>query len=351
MARPSPDFQLDFLAYLQRLLDEGEFVATYKFALLMALADLSVELGEDSDSPLPLTSLQIAEKFVQYYWRQARPYVPMGRGATARELWQNTGRQARVVTLVKDVIVEYGGQSELSRISDPDFNRLVRTVARTVQVMPLWKLQTIAGEDTAFLYENSEKAGQIELKPGIAYCFRRFHGFVQQLAQSGWIQFIRRCRQNRDLLGEHTDLGEFLFGLQRASLEGYRPLLMDLQKATCFYCGTRLRRSEVDHFIPWARYNTDLGHNFVLACTSCNGDKRDKLAARQHLDRWIDRNLEHGRELERFFEEQQASHDLQGSFTIAHWAYSQAVQAHGRAWVHRNRTIPIAASWLDAFET
>ena len=34
---------LEFLRKIQRLLSEGEFVATYKFALLQALADLSVE--------------------------------------------------------------------------------------------------------------------------------------------------------------------------------------------------------------------------------------------------------------------------------------------------------------------
>ena len=35
--------EVTFLRKLQRLLEEGDFVATYKFALLQALADLSVE--------------------------------------------------------------------------------------------------------------------------------------------------------------------------------------------------------------------------------------------------------------------------------------------------------------------
>ena len=37
---PSPEQQIKFLVNLQRLLDEGLFVASYKFALLLALADL-----------------------------------------------------------------------------------------------------------------------------------------------------------------------------------------------------------------------------------------------------------------------------------------------------------------------
>ena len=44
---PSPEAQLQFLSKLQRLFAEGDFTATYKFALLMALADLAIELGAD----------------------------------------------------------------------------------------------------------------------------------------------------------------------------------------------------------------------------------------------------------------------------------------------------------------
>ena len=42
-----PDGQIQFLVNLQRLLDEGLFVASHKFALLLALADLSIEMGDD----------------------------------------------------------------------------------------------------------------------------------------------------------------------------------------------------------------------------------------------------------------------------------------------------------------
>jgi hypothetical protein len=35
--------ELEFLTKLQRILNEGVFVASYKYALLLALAELSVE--------------------------------------------------------------------------------------------------------------------------------------------------------------------------------------------------------------------------------------------------------------------------------------------------------------------
>jgi hypothetical protein len=75
MIPPTPEAQVQFLVKLQQLLAEGQFTASYKFALLLALADLSVELGDDSGAPLKLSLDRIAEKFIRYYWAQAAPYV------------------------------------------------------------------------------------------------------------------------------------------------------------------------------------------------------------------------------------------------------------------------------------
>jgi hypothetical protein len=74
----SPQYQIEFLSNLQRLLSEGSFVSTYKYALLLALADLSVELGRDDDLPLQIPTRRIGEKFAEYYWRQCAPYLPAG---------------------------------------------------------------------------------------------------------------------------------------------------------------------------------------------------------------------------------------------------------------------------------
>jgi len=60
---PTSDDQIRFLAQIQRVLNEGLFVATYKFALLLALADLSIEEGDDSGAELAVSADTIAEKF------------------------------------------------------------------------------------------------------------------------------------------------------------------------------------------------------------------------------------------------------------------------------------------------
>lgn len=71
---PTPEQQVNFLRNIQRLLGEGLFVASYKFALLHALADLAVIKGDDTGGPLDLQTNEIADKFVELYWHQCRPF-------------------------------------------------------------------------------------------------------------------------------------------------------------------------------------------------------------------------------------------------------------------------------------
>ena len=49
---PSPEEQVRFLENFQTLLSEGQFTSTYKFALLVALADIAVESPVDGVTPL-----------------------------------------------------------------------------------------------------------------------------------------------------------------------------------------------------------------------------------------------------------------------------------------------------------
>ena len=138
--------------------------------------------------------------------------------------------------------------------------------------MPLWKLQIVGRTAFDFLYENQSTGSSITLRPGVAYCLRRFHELISELVRGAWVGYIRE--QNTLLLGANTDLGEFLFGSERSDLAAVRPILVELQSDSCFYCQTPFRgASHVDHFVPWALYPVDLGHNFVLAHAACNSAK------------------------------------------------------------------------------
>src|SRR5579864_5380778 len=96
---PTPEEQVQFLRNIQRLLAEGLFVASYKFALVHALADLAVLKGEDTGAPLDLDTKDIAAKFVELYWRQCRPFQTGGE-SSGIVLNQNTGRQAAIISQI-----------------------------------------------------------------------------------------------------------------------------------------------------------------------------------------------------------------------------------------------------------
>ena len=178
---PKAEKQLVFLQQIQRLLNEGSFVATYKFALLHALADLSVLRGDDSGEPLTLTTRELAERFLVLYERQSLPFP----GLQTRILQQNTGRQAKIVRRIAEVTPSYAGHS-INPSREPG---LLRDIEDTVQQMPLWRLQKVGEEYLNFLYDSpgEYRVSEITLKPGVAYCFRTFYSFVTSMAQNAWL--------------------------------------------------------------------------------------------------------------------------------------------------------------------
>ena len=343
-APPTPEKQVLFLQNMQRLLAEGQFVASYKFALLHALADLCVLKGDDSGAPLEVPICDIAEKFIDLYWQQSRPFEAAGQN-TGIILSQNTGKQAAVISKVITAQDECGGSLFRLKQTAPDMWRsLTGNVKQIVSVMPLWKLQTVGNERLEFLYENVGRGKTITLKPGVAFCFRAFYGLLRDLIQGAWVRFVQKLNVRE--LGNLTDLGSFLFGRERGALDVYRDILLDVQQGRCFYCHKDLhRRMEVDHFVPWSRYPTDLGHNFVLSHPSCNNAKSDHIAAEEHLATWGDRNKEHQEELNARLVEAALPHDLSASLRVAQWAYEQTERSHGQVWVSKQVFQHLGPDW------
>lgn len=342
----SPKSQVHFLQRLQQLLSEGSFVASYKFALLHALADLAVRRGDDSGAPLRLSTREIAEVMIELYWRQTMPF-PVAGGAT-RVLAQNTGRQAGIVNILERERARHGGSLQRVRQDSVKWDVIVGEVESIVRKMPLWKLQTIGGQTIEFLYPNIGRGRSVELYPGVATALRAFHELIVELVRASWLRYIRRY--NASALGETSELNAFLFGSERAALQTYRGILEDLQGGACFYCAGALGSVvAVDHFIPWTRYPVDLGHNFVLAHSGCNRSKSDYLAAELHLSAWLVRNRELRGELAWRFDRDGIVHDLPSSIQVAHWAYSQQAATHGRLWVRNKTMAPITSQWPALF--
>lgn len=321
---------------------------------MVAMADLAVELGQDDGCTLLLTKEQLAEKFIELYWQQATPY-----SATADErdlnepivessslvIAQNKGVQTAIVKNIITFRATFNPRSLIAAKAMPSFNKLLNSVSATVMKMPVTYLQNLGGKVEPFLYNTLSKG--IELLPGVAYCLRRFQPLVQQLSRNGWINHIKGNRLNQSILGEQDDLESFLFRTSRKSLGVISAGLRKISNK-CFYCQQTLRsEADVDHFIPFSQYPRDLMHNFVIAHPGCNRSKSNALAAREHLERWVQYINHEDVNLTTIGKDAGKVTDLPVMRAVARWGYENAVQSSAQAWIRATYFESVDKNYLD----
>lgn len=290
----------DAIAFAEKvlaLLQQGAFTATYKYAVLIALIDLSLEGYTAGGAPPDMvTTTQLAEVVTRLYWQQVAPF-------DCGVLRQSTGNPAKIVSLIADARNSLAGGGGVSaaraqRQAPVEYQRLVREVEWKLVEMPLPRLQEFGGQQDRFIYEiawdrdvkrsefndRSNFANAIRFRPGVSNHLVRLDGLLRPLLYREWamqVAAINRLPAAR--------LAEHLFGIDRAALRPVLPGLRDLQGDLCFYCKQRLSNAEVDHFLPWARVSLDAIENLVVAHEACNGRKTDHLAAAVHVEDWRNR--------------------------------------------------------------
>jgi len=339
LAPPSDAEQLAFLSGIQRILEEGRFTATYKFALLIALTDIAVEQGGESGAPLRVPLASIAERFIELYWGHTRPFA-------GGVLQQNAGAN---IALVRHLTAMQAAEPVLAVARRRrEWPRLVARVAGIVRAMPLFRLQLLRGDaELRLLYDPIVIDGAITLLPGVGFCLRRFSGLIRTLARNAWLDEIRALPANRFVVADAHSLPDFLFGSERTDLTRVREILLPMQAERCFYCGERMRHgAHVDHFVPFALYPADLAHNLVLADATCNGDKSSLLADLPFLERWMERNERHGAEIGGALASGPLRVDAASANGVAGWAYRRAADARSLLWsgYRSTRTFPADAA-------
>lgn len=108
-------------------------------------------------------------------------------------------------------------------------------------------------------------------------------------------------------------------------------------------------RSDVDHFVPYSLYPRDLAHNFVLAHPACNRSKSDMLAAKPHLERWLERLALRSDALQEVGSKAGVVVDEAVCRRVAAWGYSSAQASGGHAWIERRLVESINAQYMELF--
>lgn len=232
---------------------------------------------------------------MELYWPQARAFPE-------RVLLQNAGKQAGILSRIvrfqgflTDPTAPFArGQS----LVPPEYARLLRQVEWILVKMPLPKLQRVGREVVSFVYrirwDDDVRLGEfnsdnfdnlIRFVGNAGDHLMRLAPLIRPLVQREWAALVARFNH----LSE-AELERFLFGAKREALAHLAAPLRELQGNGCFYCRTMIRDgAQVDHFIPWSRYPDDGLDNLVAAHPRCNGEKRDHLAAAEHVEEWTNR--------------------------------------------------------------
>lgn len=298
------------------ILSSGSFSSTYKYALLLAIIDLCIEKVGRKKLPgesVTITTHELAEQVVELYWPQCAPWDGEvlrqggGRGEQAKILRSITGFRAGL----------QGTKSPSLCLAKRDFPgeylRLLQDVEWVLIEMPIPRLQRVASQEYRFLYDHacddakkshvagyqrgeaSEFNNLLTLRPGVADGLVALNGVLRPIIQREWLREVQR----RNKLGQ-ADLEDFFFGRERESLKKVRGPLLQIQSGRCFFCDTKVAdQPEVDHFLPWARFPTNLVENLVVAHASCNGSKSDFLASGRHVINWTARAKTHQGVLEK----------------------------------------------------
>ncbi|WP_349929265.1 HNH endonuclease domain-containing protein [Acinetobacter sp. A1-4-2] len=328
---PTAQKQLKFLKNIQLILQSGSFSSTYKFALLISLSRLAIEKGQDSGESLALEYIDIAEKFIELYWKQAVPYTFNDQGQLI--LNQNNGKQAAIVNRIIELRKIYSSLGLLRRDSLV-WLKLLKDVARTVKEMPVRYLQNLNGQNFEFLYQLDQCGKQLTLLPQVMFCLRQFSEIIEELCQKHWIDYIRKNSTNAPILNKLPNLEQFMFEPSRNQLNAVACVLVELQECKCFYCNKPIRKGNyaVDHFIPWSMYPSDTGHNFVLADSNCNSKKSNLLASDEFLHKWRKRNKEQDLIIVDRIAVLGFLTDKERSHKVAEWAYAQANENNYIKW-------------------
>jgi 5-methylcytosine-specific restriction endonuclease McrA len=300
---------IGFAEKMLELLDEGRYTATYKYAVLLALIDVCLECTQSSGAPPDMvTTRQIADKIVEIYWPHTLPFAVRARSTVLR---QNITGQAEIVSAIIRFRERHAPEPTVPRWQSRNtarsaYERLVRVVEWKLIEMPLPRLQVMGQSHRPFIYEidwdhhvvqrdvvryqtgeASTFDNRVMLKSGVGEYLLQLAGLLRPLIQRRWAAMVAQLNRL-----EESQLEAFLFGADRTQTAKIRAGLWEIQARRCFYCDSRLQEpalSEVDHFVPWARYPDDGLDNLVVADKTCNGFKSSSLAAAEHLTHWARR--------------------------------------------------------------
>jgi len=273
------------------IISKGKKDNTYKFALAKYLLDISKNMKNGQEIPIPYKD--ISEAFLKYYWIQECKYK------IKQDFKQNS--QPVVITIIQ----KYCGRDYISDNYDKYFKsretmrkNIIQDIEATClrDVIPRFQPKeynsfythnhTVSANGKKFNMP-SKINKNIILKVDAIIFFKDNYDLLHKSLILEWAKFLEKTNFTPRLISKIENLGEN----KRNSLSKFKKILINIDNL-CFYCNKDLdnEKIHIDHFIPWSYIFDDEIWNLVLSCSSCNLKKSDYLATEKCLTKISTRN-------------------------------------------------------------
>jgi 5-methylcytosine-specific restriction endonuclease McrA len=250
---------------------------TYKFVLIKSILENLYNVNEK----LELSYDALFSSFGKIYWNLVIHH-------NLNQI-NMTNKKAEVQTILLDVQAKHQIPNTLvfDRLSDELQVEIITKVKRKCK---LNVMGAIYGDTSGNIYDFDNKIENLRMNPAFYSFMQRFQRVLNYLTNYHLALFLEKFNEQ----GDTTNLLLKVENIsKRSSLDQFYQILSSLYNGTCFYCGKTIKKKEaahVDHFIPWSFVQADQLWNLVIACSTCNMSKNDKLAKDVFLEALIDRN-------------------------------------------------------------
>jgi hypothetical protein len=255
---------------------------TYKFGLIKSLLD-NVFNGQEKEDGIYYSYEELFGRFAANYWNLVVKY-------DLRQMRRDGKSEfSRVEIIFKSALSQEDvlASIEFESIDDQTKNAIIKKVTSECKKCVVGALYD---DFDGVIYSFNLKEHGLTLNYCVHDFLLKYKAELEKLNYYSWARFLEQINDDNALVRLIDKLE--LSTPRRADLSVYREILRrEFEVNTCFYCGKKLGKNiHVDHFIPWSFVKDDKMWNFVLACSTCNERKNNKIPGMDYLIRLEDRN-------------------------------------------------------------
>ena len=260
--------------YTQQFLMHSKHSASYKFVLMKAILECLPEISKDGH----VTFLEINKHVTKIYWNLV----------ITNKLLQSPSTQKP--SGVEQVLKKFQEENNIpdtwnfDHLPEEQKNDLIKKVNSRFKINVFGSLY---GSFDGTIYSFNLKEEWIQLASPYIEFFARYKTIIMNVTNYQMAVYLEKFNSKEAM---ENILTKIEFVSARESLKEFQSILLSYGAAECFYCKKPVRKTHVDHFIPWSYVQNDVLWNFVLACPTCNTSKNNKIAHPRYLDSLIERN-------------------------------------------------------------